>query len=176
MKKILKNSVTILMNILIVIAVCILIILLYGFIETKVLKKKEYVDIFGYSMFQVVSGSMEETLHIGDLVIVKTREFEDIAKNDIIVFKQDETIITHRVIEIDKETITTKGDANNTKDEPIATEDVIGKVIKIIPNVAIWKEVFTSPQVLSSIIITILLFGMALSSKDGKDKEKEDEN
>ena len=75
--------------------------------------------------------------------------------------------------------IITKGDANNTTDNPITRSEVIGKVIKIIPNIAIWKKVFTSPKVIISVITTIIFFGIAFSFKEKnqcKEKEEDKDN
>ena len=81
---------------------------------------------FGYGLAVVLSGSMEPELSIGDLLFVK--ETEDYKENDIVVFQEGNTLIVHRVIEIDGETITTKGDANNIADEPINISSVKGKM------------------------------------------------
>ena len=93
-------------------------------------------------------------------------------EQDIIVFKQDDNIITHRIVKIDSNgEITTKGDANNTEDEPITEDKIIGKVVKIIPNIAIWKRVLTSPEILFLIILTIIIWGIGIMmiSKDEKE-------
>ena len=42
---------------------------------------------------------------------------------------------------------------------------VIGKVVKIIPRLGIWIKVITDIKVIISIMVTIILFGLALSSK-----------
>lgn len=157
----------------IAIVVIIVIILLYGKFQTSILKK-EYASLFGYTMFQVATGSMSGTIEIDDIVITKIlSKEEELQKNDIIVFNQNDNIITHRLIEIGENFLVTKGDANNAKDEPIQREDVIGRVIKIIPNIAIWKKVFMSEEVYVPIVITIVLFGIACNISDDK---KEIEN
>ena len=60
----------------------------------------------------------------------------------------------------------TKGDANNTEDKTIERSQIIGKVTKVFPNINTWKKVFTSPTVLTSIIITVILFAIAFSVED----------
>ena len=44
----------------------------YKFVCVNILKK-EIVTINGYVAFDVVSGSMEPTIHIGDMIIVDTK-------------------------------------------------------------------------------------------------------
>lgn len=141
-------------------------------VQTKLIKK-EYANILGYSGFEVITGSMSGTIEIGDVIIVKLTN--NIKENDIIVYKQDNMFITHRVISINNNNITTKGDANNSEDKKITKDQVIGIVIKVIPKVALWKKVLSTPIVIIPIITTILLFGFAFSYeiKPKNDKKKE---
>ena len=69
---------------------------------------------------------------------------------------------------MEQDIIITKGDANNTPDNPIDKNVVVGKVIKIIPRLGVWKKTLTEPKVLVSIIVTLTLFSIAFSYK-GKD-------
>ena len=91
---------------------------------------------------------------------------------NIIVYRQEDSFITHRVIKINEDTVITKGDANNSEDRQINKNQILGKVIYIIPKVSIWKKVLSTPVVSISIITTILLFGFAFSyeGKESKDK------
>ncbi|MFR5683004.1 MAG: signal peptidase I [Clostridia bacterium] len=167
----LKKIMEVVLNILIVLVVIIVLIVGYSFIQTKVMQK-DYVNFGGYTAFEVATGSMSGSIEIGDVIIVKLNE-EKIKRDDIIVFKQDGYIVTHRVIEVqeDGKTLVTKGDANNAQDEPISKDDVIGKVIKILPNIGIWKKVVQTPKVIISVVITIILFGLAFSIQVVDDKK-----
>ena len=42
-------------------------------------------------------------------------------------------------------TYVTKGDANNSKDEPISKEQIVGKVVKIIPGFGIIRKTILNP-------------------------------
>lgn len=86
---------------------------------------------FGYGAAVVLSGSMEPELSAGDLIVVK--EAENYKQNDIVVFQDGNSLVVHRIIEIDGETVTTKGDANKVADEPISITAVKGKVLFWIP-------------------------------------------
>ena len=161
----LKNIFGIILNILIVIVVVIVLIALVGLVQTKIMKN-EYSNYFGYSVFQVATGSMSPTLEEKDIIIAQIlndKQKEELNLNDIIVFKQDGNIITHRITKISENGITTKGDANNTEDNPIQKQDIIGKVVKTIPQIGVWEKVLSTPQVYVSILITILLWGIMLS-------------
>lgn len=101
-------------------------------------------SIFGYRAVCVLSGSMEETLSVGDIVLI--REEENYKKDDIISFREENTIITHRIIEITDDGFITKGDANNAVDsEVVKQKDIIGKKILIIPWIGYIRITLMSP-------------------------------
>lgn len=109
----------------VLVALCI-----YTFIMTDVLKK-DYANIFGYTYFVVATGSMSGTIEVNDVVIVKLGE--DVDVNDIITYQGSQgEFITHRVIKKVGDQIITQGDVNNTEDEPITTDDVVGEVKMVI--------------------------------------------
>lgn len=157
---------TVINSIYVVLAI-IVIILIYNLIQITVFGKP-YMNLFGYSIFQVKTGSMSGTLEIGDIVVVKLTK--DIEKDDVITYEQEHILITHRVIEKQDEIITTKGDANNIADKPITTDEVIGKVVYTVKNVKIWEKVLRTPEVYISIIITLILFG--ITSMVGNSKKE----
>lgn len=138
---------------------------IYAWIQVNVMHE-QYATIFGYSVFNVVTGSMSGTIEIDDYVIVKnTHNFET---NDIITFKYDNVLITHRVREIQGEKIITRGDVNNSDDYAITYDNVIGKVVKILPRAGIWKNVLTKPEVLGCIFVTLIAFAFFFSFEEKK--------
>ena len=93
-----------------------------------------FPHIFGYKTYTVISGSMEPTLHVGSLVIVKQTSPEKIITGHIITFTMtgnNPLMATHRVVSIDntKGTFTTKGDANNTNDGPVEFNRLVGRIV-----------------------------------------------
>ena len=60
------------LNILIILVTIIIILAIYYFIQIKVFNKT-YANIFGYTFFEVATGSMEPTIDVGDLIIVKIK-------------------------------------------------------------------------------------------------------
>lgn len=146
--------------------IIILIIVSYCYAQLKVLGK-EHIEFCGYTIFQVITGSMEDTIKIKDIVIVKLTD--DVKENDIITYKSNGNFVTHRIISIDGDQIVTKGDANNSKDDPITKGDVVGKVVYIIANVAVWTQVLTTPQVIIAILVTIVaIWLLFIRPKDDK--------
>ncbi len=99
-----------------------------------------YTGIGGYSMFRVVTGSMEPTIPTGALLIAQETSVEEIRTGDIICFRTREEeivgkIVTHRVVERLESAegsvlFRTQGDANLAADSYFVEQDhLIGKVI-----------------------------------------------
>lgn len=166
-EKILTKISKIILNSIFVVLIIIAIILMYNMLQMT-LGNKPYMNVFGYSFFKVKTGSMSGTLEIDDIIVVKLNS--EVNTNDIVTYETNNILVTHRITKIEGETITTKGDANNAEDEPITRDDIIGKVVYTFKNVAIWKQVFTTPQVYILIIVTLILFGVA-NSIEGEKKE-----
>ena len=127
------------------ILVLLLILALYGVFQIKI-QKHGYVNYFGYTFFQVITGSMEPTIKVKDLVIEKITK--DVKIDDIVTYKFHNDYVTHRVIK--------QG----------------GNYVVIVPNVAIWTKVITTPQVVATIVISLIIFRI-IFYKDIKPKEKE---
>ena len=168
--KILKIIKKVIVNLIILVLSIIAILVIWGFIQLNV-QNKEYIDIFGYSILSTETGSMSPTIERGDIIIIKIGD--EIKENDIITYKQDNVLITHRIEQIDGDTIITKGDYNNVQDEPIEKNQVIGKAVYIINHVEIWKQVFTDMHVIIPLVITIILFIVMIAYKE-KIGEKKD--
>lgn len=139
-----------------------LIVVLYCYAQLKIFNK-DYINLCGYTVFRVITGSMADTIKPQDIVILKITK--DVQVNDIITYKSDNDFITHRIIDKNKDEIITKGDANTSKDNPITEDLVVGKVIYIINNVSVWIKVFSTPQVIIAIIISIITIKLIFFKK-----------
>ena len=147
-------------------------IMAYNHVQVNI-RGNTYTTMLGYSAFEVATGSMSNTIEIGDVILVKLIEpNEPVSENEIVVFTQDTTLVTHRIIKINGDQIITKGDANNTQDDPISRGQIIGKVVKIIPDVKMWKEIILTPKVLIPTSISILLLWIFFSYDKEKDVKK----
>ena len=161
------------LNILLIIVTVIIIIGMYYIYQLKI-EKKDYANMFGYTFFEVATGSMKPTMEIGDVVIVKLTN--QIEQNDIIVYVDGKDIITHRLIEINDNELIAKGDANNSEDKPIQRHMVLGEVIQILPKLGIWREIFTSSEVVGLILVLIVLSSVVLTYTSSDSKEKGEKN
>ena len=159
MKK-LEKIVQIIVNVFLVFSLVVIVFCIAGFMQLKVLKKP-YVDIFGYTLFSVATGSMQPTLNINDIIIVKITD--DVKVGDIITYSEENEFITHRVISNNKETFVTKGDYNNTEDNPIDTSKIVGKLVCKIPSFGLLGDILLTPKVFVSVFITLFLFSLCFS-------------
>lgn len=126
---------------------------------------------FGFGMTVVLSGSMEPELSVDDLLIVTPSDTYEVG--DVVVYQTQRTAVVHRIVSINGDKIITRGDANNTEDDPITKENIKGKVIFAIPFIGLIVNLIKTP------FGTILLLGAAVwllesSFKKEKDKKAEE--
>lgn len=159
-------------NILMGIIIIICIFCIYSFISLQVLKN-EYVNIFGFTIFEVATGSMSPEIEASDMILVKLNSTYQ--EGDIITYQKDNDYITHRIIKVNNKELITKGDANNSEDAPVNKENVIGKVVRIFPNLGVWKKVFLTPKVMLSCLATVLLFDICFRGKKGEEQNEKNE-
>ncbi len=96
--------------------------------------------LVGLVSLVVISGSMQPSLHVGDMVVTKQVEPESLRIGDVITYRSVKDLTTHRIVGIDSSSegivFRTKGDANTTPDmEPVPSERVLAKVVYRIPFV-----------------------------------------
>ena len=126
---------------------------------------------FGYGAAVVLSDSMKPELSKGDLIFVS--EGESYAERDIVVFQEGSMLVVHRIIKIDGDNVTTKGDANNSEDEPINVKDIKGRVVAGIPYVGDVVNVIKSPVGTVCIIaLAIILIEIPRRNEKKKDDEE----
>ena len=148
---------------------------IYNFISIKVLHK-DLASINGYTILEVVSGSMEPTIYKGDIIIINTKD-KNYKENDIITFRGKEgEFVTHRIMKIDGKTMITKGDNNNSEDDPIKTSSIVGKYVTKINGGGRILSSFKNPFTMVMIFIIGLLGCILLSTdSDGKPILEQDE-
>ena len=107
-------------------------------------------NIFRYWAVTIASGSMTPTLMVGDIAIVDKiyqKKPEKLKNNDILVFRMDDKIYTHRIINIlylgDECYINTKGDREGQKEDTwtVMEDNIIGVVklkVRYIGYPTVW--------------------------------------
>ncbi len=173
--KIEKTIRKILKTIILAILGVLLIINLIMFYQTN-LKPGEVPYVGGFSVCNIISGSMQNTININDLIVIQKCDGEDLKKGDIITYKKENgSIVTHRIVRISSENgqnvYTTKGDNNEVEDqEKIRHEQVCGKYIFKINGFGKFAERIQDNNGLISIVLIIIIF---IILKNGNDKKKE---
>lgn len=126
---------------------------------------------FGYGMSVVLSGSMESRLSVDDLVIIKATDSYNV--NDIVLYQDGDSLVIHRIIEIDGDTVTTKGDANNVADEPINKSQIKGVLVYDIAGIGAVVNILKQPISVIIVLATVLLL-TELSYRKEKDNDTEE--
>jgi len=166
-------------NIILYIIIIPIIIFNFTLIIKSFINPSEIPDFFGYKSFIIVSGSMEPTIMTGDAIFVKKVPQNEIKVNDIISFKDDGIITTHRIISITKENgikkYTTKGDNNNVEDkEKTIYENIEGKYQFKINGFGAMIEILQNKITLIILILIIVLnYWYIHKINDKKQKRKE---
>lgn len=166
-------------NIVLYIIIIPTIIFNFTLIIKSFINPSEIPDFFGYKNFIIVSGSMEPTIMTGDAICVKEVPPNEIKVNDIISFKDDEVITTHRVISIVEENgikkYTTKGDNNNVEDkEKTIYENIEGKYQFKVNRFGTMLQILQNKITLVVLVLIIVLNHWYISKlNDRRQKRKE---
>lgn len=140
-------------------------------------------DVFGYKPMIVLSGSMETSIHTGDLVFVKMVDTTTLKENDVIAFRNEsDTVTTHRIVEIvyenGKQYFKTKGDANNTEDmNLVEMKDVEGIYVGRLAGAGNFLMFLQKPIGLFTVLLVVLVIGLIwlyiVNKRDEKEYRKE---
>ena len=110
----------------------------------------------------VESNSMVPTFYKGDILVLMGVPPQDLKVGDIIVFSpsEDQTPVVHRIVKINPDgTFQTKGDANPGQlpfEKHVEPDQIIGKVIFIIPYLG-WFKIGLTEYVLPNITMIIIV-------------------
>jgi len=146
------------------IAFIMLIILIYNIFLVLIssMGRENKNSFLGYSGFVITTTSMRPNINVGDIIIVKETDKDKLNENDIITYKKNREIITHRIVRVVKEenVYITKGDNNNLEDvEKVRYEEIIGKKVIKIPYVGYIILILNNKIfVLISIVIIIVVY------------------
>ncbi len=141
----------------------ILIILAYNIILVAIsnINTEKGMSLFGCEAYIIRTNSMEPSIKNGDVVITKKVPEEKIQEGDVITFKQDADIITHRISRIEEENgkkYITKGDNNNIEDSSkITYQEIKGKEIITIPYLGKIINILQNKIVFWVILLIILI-------------------
>ena len=131
--------------------------------------------VLGFRPYAIMTGSMEPRISPGDMVYIKAVDIDDLELTDIVTFHQDNEIVTHRVIGIDKARymISTKGDANKYNDDrKISITQVIGRVEFVFPFIGYGLMYLQSDSGIISGTIFLIFFVLSIVIPQLLEKKK----
>lgn len=130
--------------------------------------RDEAPQLMGFSMFRVLTGSMEPEIPENSVIITKNVPFDDIRVDDVISFYSEDPSLggmvnTHRVTEITEDEqgtiFITKGDANVVEDNyPVHEQYFIGKVIFCTSFLGLVVRLTSNPFIFVPLIAVPLLY------------------
>ncbi|MBN2334074.1 signal peptidase I [Candidatus Bathyarchaeota archaeon] len=129
----------------------------------------------------VTTGSMQPTLHPGDLIYVKGVAASDLQVGDVITFRPPSdyisgVLITHRIAEksydLDETYFKTKGDNNPSVDPwTVKSGDIVGRqtaLVKGLGSYFIWMQSPAGLATLSAVLVLYLFWPNIMQSLGGK--------
>ena len=144
--------------------------------------------VFGYSIINIISGSMEDEIPQDSYILIKKIDAEEVKRDDIICFYSTDPAIygmpnTHRVVEDPIKTdngyeFVTRGDANFANDKVNAEGDrLIGIYVKNLDGLTKFAELVSGNTFLIIIIgMQVAVFAMIaynmVAKRKGDDSEE----
>lgn len=136
---------------------------------TIAVRNNKPLYIFNYSITAIPTPSMEgnktDSLHVGDLAIIKKLDYESIKIGDIIVYqKQNPNILViHRVVEETPNGFITKGDNNLSPDQGFVTKaEYQGTYVNKITNLKWLTNLITNGGNKKFIFLAIVIILLIL--------------
>lgn len=128
----------------------------------------------------VRTGSMEPDIPVGSMVVVVPTPADEIKIGDDVTYiTRSNQVVTHRVLEIDRETntFTTYGIANgvNNTDPPLAYENIIGVARFHIPWIGpaiTYLDTLSGKIVTGTVLLSVFILSLLLSTIVSGKKQK----
>ena len=161
--------------------------LLFSIFRAKISGKVP--SVFGYSVINIISSSMEDKIPKDSYILIRTADPEEVKCNDIICFYSTDPRIyglpnTHRVVEEPIVTengleFVTRGDANPTNDPVNAEgENLIGIYVEKLDGLTAFSNALKGNTLIIMIIVLQLgiaaMFVCTVMSAKAKAKENKD--
>ena len=166
----LKKVAVKLINVVSLVIIALAVLVLLNVVMTR---SGEVPSMMGYSVFRVMTGSMEPTIPTNSVIVTHAVEPGEIEVGDVIsYFSRDPAlngaVNTHRVtgISTDGDTLIyqTRGDANNADDlYPPSADDLIGKVVFSSYFLGVVVRLVSNPLVFFPLILIPLLVILILN-------------
>lgn len=120
--------------------------------------------VLGIKPIYIKTGSMEPTLLTDSIVVVKKCTISDVKKDDIVVFRKEDKLIVHRVMDKEDGYVKTKGDNNKIYDNfSVYPEEIQAKVIFSMNWIANFRhEIKTMRGIIKWIVFPLVSIGVII--------------
>ena len=143
-----------------------LILIFITIIWQRFTEPEKIPDIFGFKMFIVLDGNMDQAIDYGDLIFTRNKDSKNLKKDNLIAFRNNTNKVTiHRIIKITEDNVGRQFEMQNSKNEVgdtkyVRENQVEGLVIRRIPNIGIVLYKIQEPHIILMLIGIVLLFGL----------------
>jgi len=165
----------------VLVAAIILITLLALLLGITGIDRNNHRSVFGFRAFIVLSGSMFPTFDEGSIIIVQDVGIDKLKVGDILTFipQRSTDPLTHRIYEIYEDggnkMFITKGDANNTVDNPIEAGQILGRTVFYMNGLGLFILRLRTPPGIAGMIaviaIGLFIIPYLLSPREEKTKK-----
>ena len=110
------------------------------------------VRIHGKVHLKVAGASMVPALWPGDLVTVRSCDSSELQPGSIVVFRQNERLVVHRLMHWVGDCVVARGDALSRCDQPVKAGEVLGCVDSVLRN---GRSVSLQPSLWHSVLAPV---------------------
>jgi len=110
------------------------------------------VRIHGKVHLKVAGASMVPALWPGDLVTVRSCDSSELQPGSIVVFRQNERLVVHRLMHWVGGCVVARGDARQRYDKPVKVGEMIGRVDSVLRN---GRSVNLQPSLWHSVLASV---------------------
>lgn len=136
--------------------------------------------VAGFHPVVVLSGSMEPVFPVGSIIYYHPCNFENLKAGDIVTFKAENSLVTHRITVVNRisRTINTKGDNNPTEDPvPVEESEIAGRAAGFaIPYAGYFVMNGKKPAAIAVMAVILLIDYVLERLNPGQKGEKKDEH
>ena len=180
-----KNIINAIWNVLTALLVVIEIVAIAFIVITKTSGGEP--SLFGYKLYVIVSESMEPEIMVGDVILSKEYDGQELKVGDVVTFigKEGKVLgqpVTHKIISVTEDKVVTQGVANTSPDPEMNLDEIKAIMIrKTVVIGAIYSIISTTWGFVLLVIIPIALMAggelirLIKVMKEGKTEGEENE-
>jgi signal peptidase I len=89
---------------------------------------------FGEVRLRVTGASMLPAVWPGDVIIVRDCDSADLQPGNIVLYKQQDKLVAHRITRLCGNLLITRGDSLRHDDPPVKKANILGQVVRLVRN------------------------------------------